>query len=212
LRIAVPPTVLIRGDSAFQSEELIAYEIGYRNLFTPRVGIGISLYYNDYDHLRSQETSPGGGFPIVLANNLRGHTYGAEISSTVQLLSWWRFRASYSNLQKHLEVKPGSTDLTEGKQEGIDPRNQYSLRSEMDLPFRTELDFFVRYASALHPLAPSAPIPAYTAFDARAGWRPVPQLEISVVGRNLTDRRHIEFGPQGEMIPRDVFGTVKWAF
>ena len=212
LRLGPPGTPLISGSSSFQSEEVTAYETGYRNLITSRLGVGIALYYNFYDRLRSEEGPPGGGFPVVLANNLRGQTYGAEINATFNLTSWWRLRGGYNNLQKHLELRPGSTDVTQGLQEGSDPRNQFSLRSQMDLPCRTELDFFVQYASALQFLPPSPPVPAYTTFDVRAGWHATPNLEISIVGRGLPDQRHLEFGPQGELIPRDVFGTVKWSF
>jgi iron complex outermembrane recepter protein len=212
LRIGTPAAPLISGSSSFRSEELAAYEIGYRNVITPRLDVGIALYFNNYNHLRSQEGPPGGGFPIVLANNLRGNTYGAEINGTLGLLSWWRLRATYNDLQKHLELRPGSTDVTQGLDEGTDPRNQYTLRSQMDLPFRTELDFFVQHASALPVLPPANPVPAYTTFDVRAGWHASSTLEISVVGRGLPGPRHEEFGPQGELIPRDVFGIMRWSF
>jgi iron complex outermembrane recepter protein len=212
LRIQSGGTLLIRGDEKFRSEELVAYEIGYRTLFGSRFGLSIATYFNDYNHLRSQERSPGGGLPIVLANNLRGHTYGVEISGLVQVLSWWRLRPSYSNLQKHLEVSSTSTDTTQGLSEGTDPRNQFALRSQMDLPYHAELDFFAHGASTLQVPAPSPAVPAYAAFDVRVGWRPSARLEISVVGRGLPGPRHQEFGPQEEAIPRDVFGVVKWGF
>jgi hypothetical protein len=80
----------------------------------------------------------------------------------------------------------------------------------MDLPFRTELDFWVRHVSSLR-FAQGPPVPAYTVFDARIGWRANDHLEISVVGRNLP-RRHLEFGPQGEVIRPGVYLTTTWRF
>ena len=50
--------------------------------------------------------------------------------------------------------------------------------------------------------------PAYTAVDARIGWRPVPKLELSLIGRNLTDGRHVEFGMDPFFTPADVRRTV----
>jgi len=204
------PFVLIRGDRNFRSEGLVAYEIGYRFLPRPQLSFDISTYYNHYDHLRSEETPPT-GIPIVLANNLRGHTYGAEITARYQVQPWWRLTAGYSNLQKSLSFRPGSTDRTGGLQEGFDPRNQFSLRSNMDLPHKTELDFWVRHVSALQ-LSPAPPVPAYTVFDVRAGWRPVDNLEIALTGRNLPDKRHLEFGPAGELVRRAVYVTTTWRF
>ncbi|HUP77602.1 MAG TPA: TonB-dependent receptor, partial [Pirellula sp.] len=212
LRIGPSDAPFISGDVSFEAEELIAYEVGYRSLLTERLGLGVALYYNDYDNLRSQEGPIGGGFPIVLANNLQAKTYGAEINATFNPLPWWRLRTSYNNMQKNLSFRPGSTDATQGLQEGSDPRNQFSFRSQMDLPRRTTLDFFTRYASSLHLPRPNPPVDSYLVFDVTVGWEATQNLEFSVVGRNLPERRHKEFGPQGEQIPRDVFGIVRWHF
>jgi iron complex outermembrane recepter protein len=151
LRITLPGAalVLVRGDTGFQREGLTAYEIGYRVLPLPQLSFDIATYYNDYDNLRSQEAPAAGGFPLVLGNGLKGRTYGAEVTAPYQLLACWRLTSGYSNLQKNLSAEPGSTDTTAGRQEGIDPCNQFSLRSNMDLPRKTELDFWVRHVSAL---------------------------------------------------------------
>ena len=204
-------SVLIRGNELFEPENLVAYELGYRILLDPRLSFDIATYFNDYNNLRSQESPPGGGFPVVLANNLRGHTYGAEITARYQLLSWWRLTGSYSNLQQRLRLAPGSTDRTGGLQEATDPRNQFSIRSNMDLPHKTELDFWVRQVSALR-LSGAPPVPSYTVFDVRLGWRPLEYLEVSVVGRHLPGPSHLEFGPAGELIRRGVYLTTVWRF
>jgi iron complex outermembrane receptor protein len=81
----------------------------------------------------------------------------------------------------------------------------------MDLPRRTELDFWVRHVSALEVFS-APPVPAYTVFDARFGWRPNEHLEISLVGRNLPQKRHAEFGAGGELIRRGVYLTTTWRF
>jgi iron complex outermembrane receptor protein len=213
LRITPPGTslVVIRGDAAFQSEALTAYELGYRVLPLPQLSFDIATYYNRYDHLRSQEAPPGGGFPIVLGNQLQGRTYGAEVTAGYQVLPWWRLTSGYSNLQKNLSTDPGSTDTTGGLQEGIDPRNQFSLRSNMDLPRKTELDFWVRHVSALQLLS-GPPVPSYTVFDVRLGWRPTENVAISLVGRNLPQQHHVEFGPAGELVHRAVYVTTTWRF
>ena len=48
----------------------------------------------------------------------------------------------------------------------------------------------------------------------RLAWWPRTDLELSIVGQNLWDHRHPEFGTPGarHSIPRSVFGKVSWWF
>jgi iron complex outermembrane recepter protein len=60
----------------------------------------------------------------------------------------------------------------------------------VDLPAQVEFDVAVRGVGELaHP-----EVSAYAAVDARAGCSPLSGLELSVIGRNLFDERHVEFG------------------
>ena len=209
LIVRAGPIVAIQGNPNFRPENLIAYEAGYRVLPVPRISLAISTYYNSYDNLRSQESLSPAPFPVRLDNRLEGRTFGAEVSARYQVLPWWRLTSGYSNLQKILDLEPGSTDRTGGRQEGFDPRNQFSLRSNMDLGRKVELDFWVRHVGALQLTAPAL-VPAYTVFDVRLGWRPFEEFEFSVVGRNLPEKRHLEFGPNGELVRRAVYVTAVW--
>lgn len=212
LRVTAGNFLLIGGVASFQPEELTAYEVGYTALPAPQLSLAVSGYFNHYDNLRSQETEMVGGIPAIsLANKLNARTFGAEITARYQVLPWWRITSGYSNLQKRFSTDAGSTDRTGGLQEGIDPRNQFSLRSGMDLPHKTELDFWVRHVSALE-LSSGTPVPAYTVFDVRLGWRPAKKMEVALVARNLPDKRHLEFGPAGELIRRSVYVTTTWRF
>src|SRR5262249_48127733 len=99
----------------------------------------------------------------------------------------------------------------QGLQEGSDPRNQFFLRSSIDLPHRTEFDVWMRHVGALEVPAPP-PVPGYTVFDFRAGWRAVSGLELAITGRNLPRKQHLEFGPFGELIRRSFYVTATWRF
>ncbi len=59
-------------------------------------------------------------------------------------------------------------------------------------------------------------IPAYVTMDARLAWRPMTGVELSVVGQNLIEQRHIETVSDQTVIrhemERTVYGKVTWAF
>jgi len=61
---------------------------------------------------------------------------------------------------------------------------------------------------------PSPSVPSYVTADLRLAWRPSPSLELSIVGQNLFDNQHPEFGAAAnrQEIPRSVYGKVTWRF
>jgi iron complex outermembrane receptor protein len=58
---------------------------------------------------------------------------------------------------------------------------------------------------------PAQTVPSYTSLDVRLGWRPLPRLELSLVGQNLLDPRHREFGG-GVEIERGVYAKAAWGW
>jgi iron complex outermembrane receptor protein len=180
--------VLVGGD--FKSEDLIAYEVGYRAQPTARLSASISLFYNDYRNLRTVEYSPGGVLPGSIQNQMEGSTYGVEAWGSFQALDWWRLSAGVSGLHKDLRFKPGSAGLGGLAIAGDDPDWQASLRSSMDLPHGLSLDMDLRGVGAL----PAPASPAYAELNARLAWALTRSLELSVAGANLLHERHLEFG------------------
>jgi iron complex outermembrane receptor protein len=71
-----------------------------------------------------------------------------------------------------------------------------------------EIDLQVRHIGAL----PNPAVPAYTALDARWGWRVRRDLELSVALRNLGEPRHPEWGPSANRAEfgRSVFVKAVW--
>ncbi len=214
------PTSLLDGSSHFESETLLAYELGYRAQLSSKVSASVSAFYNDYDNIRSFTPSPPPaffGFPIVAANNLAGETYGVELNATYQMLDWWRWHAGYDFLKEHLRVKPGETDFSHGLNETADPENQFQIRSSMDLPHNVELDAGLRWVDRLHNNNGPTPgiVPSYFEMDARLAWHVTKQLELSIVGQNLLHDHHPEYGfpsSSREEIARSVYGKISWEF
>jgi iron complex outermembrane receptor protein len=203
--------VVLRGDPDFVSEKLIAYEVGYREQLGSRASVDTAAFYNVYHDLRSQDLSPGGGLPIVLANNLEAEAWGIELRANFQAVPWWRWQAGYAYFDKHLHVKPGFGDRFGGLEEGNDTHNRFSLRSTMDLPGGVELDAWLRWVDDL----PFPLVRGYEELDLHLGWHVSRSLELALVGQNLLHARHQEFGAigaPGEEIQRGFYGKATWSF
>jgi iron complex outermembrane receptor protein len=209
----------IFGSSDYRSEELLAYELGYRVQPEERVSFDLALFYNDYDDLRSVELrGPQPGPPphiaLVAGNHLEGITYGGELAVNYQAAKWWRLRAAYSYLQMEMETKDDSTDTTSAADiEGSSPEHQVSLISSIELPDNISLDLWARYVDRL----PARDIDSYFTFDARLAWRPTENLEFALVGQNLWDNRHPEFSVglvevQRTEVERSVYAKITWRF
>ena len=209
-RFLFGPVVLVQGSRDFESEEVIAYEAGYRILPRSDMSLDLATFYNVYDHLRSQEPPAGGApFPITLANKLNASTYGAEVQLNVQAAPWWRIYGAYTYFHKRLTLDPGSRDRTGGVSEGDDPEHRFAIRSYVDLPRGVELDAWLRYVDSL----PNPFIPSYTELDLHLGWRPSDRLELSIVGQNLLHERHAEFfTARPEEVQRSIYGRTVWRF
>ncbi|MBA4146726.1 MAG: TonB-dependent receptor [Verrucomicrobia bacterium] len=207
------PPFLIAGGPGFDSEEVIAYEVGYRFQPMQRLSVSIATFFNEYDRLRSVTPGP----PLMIENGLEGETYGVELDATYRVTEAWRLRFGYTFLKEDIRVKPGFVDVNLGRAETSDPRHQFSIRSLLDLPKNFELDLAARYVDRLHNISGGqiGTVPGYAELDARLGWRPRKDLEFSIVGQNLLHDRHPEFGfsrPTRPEIERSVYGKVTWRF
>jgi iron complex outermembrane receptor protein len=96
------------------------------------------------------------------------------------------------------------------------PQNQVYIRSSFDLPGHVEFDVTGRYVDTLTGFSPT--IPSYFTVDARLAWKPKPNVEFAIVGQNLVEDHHAEFGTSSLVrspiveVERSVYATVtlKW--
>jgi iron complex outermembrane receptor protein len=206
LYVPASPPYFIAGGPDFDSEVLRAYEVGYRVHPVPRLSGSLTAFYNSYDKLRSIEMGP----PATLANGLEGSSHGLEAGGAVEARKWWSLSGGYSFLKLELEAEPGSSDTTTAKQTGDSPRHQWYVRSSMSLPHDIALDVGVRSVGEL----PNQRIPSYIACDGRLGWQPKGAVEIALVGTNLFEPQHPEFGTGGSRreIERSLYGKVTCRF
>jgi len=218
-----PAVVTVFGSNQFQSEDLLAYELGYRVQATQTFSADIATFYNRYSNLRTAE--PGAPFlegspvptdvviPFVAANKMSGATYGLEMFADWRIVPKWRLVGSYSYLQMNIQKNSNSLDPTPDLPNGSSPRNQWYLRSSIDLPKHFEHDTILRFVDHLSSLS----LPSYYSLDAHLGWRPVPRVAFSIGGQNLLDNQHLEFVPDfittaPTVVKRAVYGSITVKF
>ncbi len=202
---AAPPFTVIAGGPNFQAEISNVFEVGYRSQPTPALSSSATLFHHEFDRQRSVEPSAAGP---VIANMIDGRTTGLEAWGNYRVNNSWRMKAGLFWQRQRLQLKPGSASVGGVSNLGNDPSHQWSLGSSFDLGSNLELDFTVRRVGAL----PNPALPAYTALDARLGWRPRHDLEVSLAVQNLADPRHAEWGSAAAraQVERTAFVKIVW--
>jgi iron complex outermembrane receptor protein len=207
------------GNSGLESEDLLAVELGYRAQLTGALSADIATFYNNYNHLDVLVTN--GSFTRVSSENrMRGFSYGVEVGSDLKLADWWRIRGAYTFLEFDLHPDPTLNPALQTANQAAaaqSPHNQVFLQSSWDLPHNVELDLMARYVEDLHGFSPpAASIPSYISLDARLAWKPRKDLELAVVGQNLLDNHHPEFGSSSTPslppveIRRSVYASITY--
>jgi iron complex outermembrane receptor protein len=219
------------GQRDFKSENEASYELGYRFFPTSVVSLDATIYYNTYDDLRSSEfgapatsdiidaviaqlllgQSWAVPLPLTLENRLDGHTYGAELAAQWQVAKPWKLGLTYSYFRMHLEPDKSSNDTTSAyRTSRSSPTNMIGLTSYLDLPYRLEWDASVKYTDNLA----SQRVGSYVRLDTRVAWRPIESLELALVGLNLLDGKHEEFGDaplfNATKVQRSYYAQATW--
>ncbi len=205
------------GDVDFESEDLIAYEIGLRLYPCEHLSLDLTTFHNDYDNLRTFEFGGLNAVPLYIrmdgGNKMEASTYGVELAVDYQPFIWWRLAGAYTFLQMQLHLHGDSTDTVSENAEGESPHHQISLRSSMDLSHDVELDLWARYVDSL----PSQDIGSYITLDIRLGWELSRDLELSICGKNLLDSQHPEFESEivettPTEVERSIYGKITFKF
>ena len=190
-----------QGSTSYESENVMAYELGYRIKPTRKVSIDATTFFNKYDSLRTFEKTNANR----AANNGFGESYGFEIATKWQATDKWKLEADYDFLKTNLHIQSYSTDDSApipgtGLQlvEGQSPQNQFKLKSFYNLTSKIEFDNILYYVDKLKTgtanyTNSTGHIPSYFRLDTRIGYLPTKNLDLSVGVQNLLDQRHSEF-------------------
>ncbi len=201
-----------------ESEELLAYEAGYRVRPKDNLLFDFTAYFNKYDKLFDTttgsffvETDPAPAHLVlpVIANNERdSQVYGFEAAAQWEPTDFWKLKGSFTWLNVNLFPNDDNA-------EDNDPDVQWNLRSFLDLPHNFEFDTMVYYVGSL----PNQNVPSYTRLDLRLGWLPDPSLELSLMAQNIQDSQHPESERGKDVtlatsteVPRSFYGKAKWLF
>ncbi|MEJ2701112.1 MAG: TonB-dependent receptor [Sedimentisphaerales bacterium] len=220
-----PPNAMrftLEGNKEFESEDLLAYEIGYRVQPAKEFFLDVTGFYNVFDDLLTHESSTTletTPVPHVLVesrfgNKMYGEVYGVEVAANWDVRESWRLSGGYTFLQMQLHLDKSSMSdgsLLDETLEDHSPHNQLHLRSYLDLPHDLEFDTAFYYVDSLCGMS----VPSYIRCDARLGWYISENMELSAVVRNLSDGRHTEFESDiidyGQ-IERSVFVELTYRF
>lgn len=191
-----PVPVTINGNPNMRSEDVLAYQFGYRMGISSNLWMDMATFYNVYRDLRGEEILPVPGpmVQILLDNAIHGDSYGVELAPTWEVIPGWRLGAAYSFLEMQLKgPNTPSEQFVINMDVGSSPEQQFSLRSSVDLPHNLSLDCALRFVDRLE--TPLFRISSYVAFDTRLAWRPGKHWELALVGQNLGPTHHAEFAP-----------------
>lgn len=214
LRVAFIP------NNNFQSEKLTAYEIGYRNEISPSLSLDIASFYNEYDRLTTfQILDPVFNddgvhplhvlVPVIFTNDMEGYTSGAEIVGRWEVTDNLQVAADYS----YLDMSLTAIDPTQGENtEGLSPRHQLGTRFFWDSRRKWTFGASAKYVDKL----PASNTDGYLRLDFNLGFKISKELKFNLVGQNLLEKYHREFGNTDDInageIERSIYGKLTWQF
>ena len=205
-----PLAITFSGSPDYDSEEMMAYELGYRFLPVPSLSLDFAAYYNDYNDLRdveydSMDTSNLPAYlelPARFVNKNSGHTYGAELAASWQALKQSKLHLAYSFHYNEID--------------NSSPKHQISLRSETNITANLDLDVWLRYVDKVTVVSLNYDVDDYITLDVRLAWRPADNLELSLVGQNLLDSHNVQYVHDGFARPteieRSAYGKITYYF
>lgn len=197
------PYYYFTGNDDLVSEDLLAHEVGYRIQFNKRLSLDIATFYNFYDSLINNVSKE------TFENVYKGETYGVETTINWNVIDRWKLITGYTYFRENF------FDYSDTEFYADDPRNQFNIRSLLNLPYHTEFDTTLYYVDGINLSDTDMDIPEYFRFDMCLGWHITKSAEVSLVGTNLLDNEHYEFSDRSiapTQIERAIYVKFTWEF
>ncbi len=195
----IPVKVVFRGISENRSENLVAYEVGYRSTLSNRITLDVTGFYSRYNDLLSlaigepefDENYPAYIIlPVDIMNTRDAETYGVEFAGAWKTSERVEFKLSYSHQWSYAGF--GGEGVSFGSLKSFEspgPSNQFSLYATTEVRRNINVTTQIRYVDEVERQG----ISSYVTGDLRLGWQVLPQLELSVTGQDLLEKSHTEF-------------------
>jgi len=195
----------------FVSETAQVLELGYRAQPAAAWSWSATLFYSDYDRLRTLEPGVGASGGAAFRNLGHGNARGLELASRWQVTPGWRIDGGAVVQRIRTGAAAGSRDLLTAAGLAADPSYYWTLRSAHTLSRRIRADLALRRVGGLdQPI-----VSAYTELNVRLAWQVSRQLELALSGRNLLHAGHVEYASApgvAAVAARSLFATANVRF
>lgn len=231
----IPVFGTILGTKNVRPETLISHELGWRFQPNKRFSVDSTIFYNEYKDLIGYAFSenvfnpnpPSVIVPGIFKNIATAHVYGLETTANWQFTPQLRLQAGYTYLRSNVHLLPDNNTVYPRSSllftQGLNVPHQVSLRTQWDFAPKWQWDMNVRYLSRINmPITENSPaatsIRAYVTLDTRLAWKMRKDVELSLVGKNLLDKQHLEFTSlKGSdylrtEVPRSAYLQLRWEF
>ena len=221
----LPVGLVTAGNEDLESEELIAYEAGYR-FSRSNLSADVAVFYHDYKKLRDNglgevevryfDDPPHLVQPTVFNNEGESGDYGLEASVAWQTGHWLRWSLAYATIRNDEDA----TRTSEVYRVITDPEQLFSVNVKIEPSASFYLYGAFRYVDDCVALVGSDqagyPVPAHEAIDLGVRWQLRTDLGLSVYAFNLAEDEHVEYAAetftQPSVTPRTVYAKINWSF
>lgn len=199
------------GDKSLESEELLAFEAGWRWQASQTVSLDLAAFHNEYDNLMTvgqgtpyfeAQPRPRIVAPLSWRNAGKAQTYGGEVSTNVQVSPGWLVSGHWSIIRVVMQVEDPTAIAGAQDPETDTPRHQVHLRSQWRIGERLDIGALAWWID--HARSQASRIDDYVRVDFRLGWRPEDNIELSLVGQNLVGSSHAEGSADLYTVPGEV--------
>ena len=190
-------------DEDFKSEDVNAYEVGFRVNPFKGIHVDTTLFYDNYTDLRTFIPGPpvsGVAIGRHIGNLGAADNKGIELSATYQTTPSLRLNAAYSYHELDFSTDPSGADTVFLTSADKWPLHMWNIRSAYEVTEGVTWNTSFYYSDAM----PAINIPAYGKLDTNVAWTPADTWEIIFGIDNITDDYHQEYSQQLFGVPTEV--------
>lgn len=195
----LPFLLRVVGDGSVVTEKVDTYEAGIRLRPSEQSLVELTAFRIFYKNVPDTHASAANFFvengivvvPVNLINMLNGNGDGVEANFRYQPRQWLTFKGSYTYLHQLYDdwpIKDAESNSTVRSTKGQDPGNRFHIGVSVDPSSQWEFDMNLYFTGPFR----QGTIEGHHRLDARMGWKPTENIEISLAGRDILRYSHRE--------------------